>query len=338
MTLTPRPWLAVVILGLAYHPAPAQDKKATRPAPVKVPKGNAATVNGQAVSEKALFRTLCRMPADQRAQVRKEFLNYLIDNVLIDQELARRKVTVARKEIDTRLAQIRAEVKKDGKDFDKIMKQLLLTEDELRAQIAADLRWDKFWTGQATPKALRRLFAKEPVMFNGSMVHARHILVTPGAKMTSTQAKKKLAQVKKQIEAEVTKGLAKLDKKADALQREEARIRLLDKAFAAAARKESACPSKAQGGDLGWFPRSGKMVEPFAKAAFGLKPVAMSDIVTTQFGHHLILVLDVKGAREVKFEDAREMVKAVFQDRLRSELLKELRPKARIKINPAPKD
>ena len=79
------------------------------------------------------------------------------------------------------------------------------------------------------------------------------------------------------------------------------------------------------------------MVEPFARAAFALKPVAMSDVVVTQFGHHLILVLDAKGGKEVKFEDVKEAVKDVYQDRLRDQLLEKLRPRARIKVNPAPK-
>ena len=107
-------------------------------------------------------------------------------------------------------------------------------------------------------------------------------------------------------------------------------------AFSDAAAKESSCPTKAQGGDLGWFPRAGKMVEPFAKAAFALKPYEMSDVVTTAFGQHLILVLAVKAGMPVKFDDAKDVVKDVFCDRLRDELIASLRPSARIVTNPAP--
>ncbi len=43
-------------------------------------------------------------------------------------------------------------------------------------QIAADLRWEKFATGQATEKALLDLFTGNKEIFDGSSVHARHIL------------------------------------------------------------------------------------------------------------------------------------------------------------------
>ena len=41
--------------------------------------------------------------------------------------------------------------------------------------------------------------------------------------------------------------------------------------FAALAREHSTCPSGPNGGDLGYFPRTGVMVEPFAAAAFELE-------------------------------------------------------------------
>jgi parvulin-like peptidyl-prolyl isomerase len=340
-----RPWLGVVVLGIFSSSILAQQPQAPPPVPppssppVQLPTGNAATVNGQAIAEKAIFRSLQRVPADKRAEARAEVINYLIDNVVIDQEMVRQNVAVDNKEIDARLDQIRKEMKKENKDFDKVMKELFLTEAELRAQIAADLRWDKFGGKQASDKALRELFEKHPAIFNGSMVHARHILVTPHntkGGLTADQAKAKLALIKKKIDDQVAQGMAKRDPKTDNLKREEARTKLLDAAFAEAA-KESDCPSRARGGDIGWFPRAGKMVEPFAQAAFALKPYQLSDIVTTPFGHHLILVLETKPGQVVKFEDIKDVVEDVFKDRLRDDLLTKLRPAAKIVINPPPK-
>src|SRR5205085_1174376 len=88
--------------------------------------------------------------------------------------------------------------------------------------------------------------------------------------------------------------------------------KLLEEAFAAAAKEKSACPSKDAGGDVNFFARNGMMVEPFAKAAFALKPYQMTEIVKTQYGYHLILVTDRKPGTATKFESVSEEIKEVY--------------------------
>jgi peptidyl-prolyl cis-trans isomerase D len=63
--------------------------------------------------------------------------------------------------------------------------------------------------------------------------------------------------------------------------------------------------SRDQGGDLGLFER-GKMVKPFEDAAFALEPGALSDIVRSDFGLHIIRVEEHQQAQRTPFEAVRE--------------------------------
>lgn len=81
--------------------------------------------------------------------------------------------------------------------------------------------------------------------------------------------------------------------------------------FEELAKEHSACPSKTQGGNLGFFGR-GKMVKPFEDTAFSLKPGEISDIVETQFGFHIIKLEERKEARTRPLDEAKEEIKNII--------------------------
>lgn len=72
-------------------------------------------------------------------------------------------------------------------------------------------------------------------------------------------------------------------------------------AFENQARESSSCPSKERGGDLGEFQR-GSMVPEFEEAAFNMEIGEISGPVKTQFGYHIIKLIDKKPASEKPFE------------------------------------
>ncbi len=341
----PRLWLWIAFMGLTVSwlgtqsitaqetilPPPA-NKDPDLPA---APAANviAAYVNKQPIPELSVYRGLLREDPKRWTVVRKDVLNYLIDNTLVDQYLTQLKIQVDGKEIEERVDQIKGEAKKSGMEFPVLLKRLFLSEDDLRRELTGALRWDKFVIQQGTEEKLKDMFDKHKNMFDGSQMQARHILIatTPA---TAAQAQASLLGIRKQIDAEVAAGLAKLPASADSLTREKERMTLLEKAFAEAAMKDSTCPSKAQGGDLGWFPRAGAMVEPFARAAFALKPYQLSDPVLTEFGYHLIMAIDTKPGKDVKYEDVKPFVQELYGERLREAIIASYKPRSTIEILP----
>jgi foldase protein PrsA len=69
--------------------------------------------------------------------------------------------------------------------------------------------------------------------------------------------------------------------------------------------------NKDDAGDLGWFPR-GMMVSEFEEAAFSLETGKTSDLVQTDFGYHIIQVLE-KGTRELDDQTYDSMLQQAFQ-------------------------
>jgi len=75
------------------------------------------------------------------------------------------------------------------------------------------------------------------------------------------------------------------------------------------AKKYSEDPgSKDKGGDLGWITQ-GQTVPEFEKTAFGLDKGKISDLVKTQYGFHIIKVLDKETAHTKPFEEVKDSIK-----------------------------
>ncbi len=121
-------------------------------------------------------------------------------------------------------------------------------------------------------------------------VKARHILLKTDATMEEAER----ADKRKQVEAI----LKQLQEGGD---------------FEALAKQHSEDFSKDKGGDLGWF-RPGEMVADFETAAFALQVGALSDVVETPFGFHILRVDEKKEESVQSFEDAQAEIVAVLKD------------------------
>jgi len=78
--------------------------------------------------------------------------------------------------------------------------------------------------------------------------------------------------------------------------------------FAELAKKYSEDTGSAvKGGDLDYFGK-GQMVSEFDKVAFSLQPGQMSDLVKTQFGYHIIKLVDKRPASQKTFAEVRPQI------------------------------
>lgn len=100
---------------------------------------------------------------------------------------------------------------------------------------------------------------------------------------------------------------ANIRAKAEALQKE---LVQNPSRFADVAKAQSQDPgSAANGGDLDYFAR-GAMVKPFEDAAFALAKDAISDVVESDFGFHIIQVTDIRAPKQRPFEEVRAELEA----------------------------
>ena len=119
-------------------------------------------------------------------------------------------------------------------------------------------------------------------------VHVEHILF-----MTVGKTDAEVEEIKKKAE-DVSKQVKKGGK------------------FEDLAKKYSEDPgSKDKGGDLSWITQ-GQTVPEFEKTAFSLSPGQVSDLVKTQYGFHIIKVLEKETAHTKPFEEVKDSLRAPF--------------------------
>jgi peptidyl-prolyl cis-trans isomerase D len=86
--------------------------------------------------------------------------------------------------------------------------------------------------------------------------------------------------------------------------------------FAALAKQYSDDPgSKVKGGDLDYFPR-GQMVPEFEASAFSLAPGQVSDLVKTQYGFHIIKVVDKQAGATQTLEQVRPRIQETLASQI----------------------
>ena len=229
-----------------------------------------------------------QIPESQMPEIKNAILENLIITELLFQESKQKGIQVNAEDVTKQLQSIKQQVPSEA-EFKKLLGENQITESDLRLQIERDMAIQQLINNEVAQKVMisdeesKTYYDTHPQSFvQPEQVRASHILIKVDADATEaqkTEARKKITAIQQ-----------KLKKGED---------------FASLAENYSEDTTSKKGGDLGYFGR-GQMVEPFEEAAFRLKPNEISDIVETQYGYHLIKVVDKKPEAKLTYAEVKD--------------------------------
>jgi len=275
----------------------------------KAPSGDAAAiVNNEVITTQYINEQYESVPEIYRQFITKEMiLNDSIKELLLLQEAKKQGISVSAEElskvIDDAIAQSGLSKEEFEKTLDKQNLTMDFVEDYYKKQLIINKLLDKTVLSKIiiSSSEIEEYYNNNKNEFiTPEQVRARHILVGSAD--------------------EADEILKQLNNGAD---------------FIELAKEKSTCPSASEGGDLGYFSK-GDMIAEFEDAAFALDVGEISPVVKTEFGYHIIKLLDKKPETLIELEDAmqdiEEKLKLEKQNTAFDDYLNMLREKADIKI------
>lgn len=282
-----------------------------------------ATVNGFKIT-RGLFDANVQMRMNgpmgemdftQERWIKTSTLDSLIEAALLREAARKERIRVTGEEIEQKKTETIEDVvaqrfpdKKRLRDFLRNKKMSL---DEYKAQLRQELFKD--------PEALKEQLIQEKLQKqvedavtitdqdlkdSYTEVKASHILIDPKKEAEKAQAAQKgktdsAVDGEALAKAKAEKLLQQIKSGAD---------------FAKLAKENSTDPGSApKGGDLGWF-KKGMMVKEFDDVAFSLQPGQVSELVKTQFGYHIIKVVDRRSNLPKDFEKNKESYRTQLKE------------------------
>ncbi len=254
----------------------------------------AATVNGEVIYARELDGEVAALArqygidlgnaetAQQRGEISRVVLDQLIEQRLILQEARRRNTMPAETQVEAQLQEIKRNFPAES-DFEQALAQRNLTlvdlKDRLRTNLALRNLMAKVAPVAVADTEIEQYFREHRTEFDKpEQAHVKHILLDD------------------ERLAEFVRGRLRRGESFDSL-----------------ALQYSKDPgSREKGGDLGFVSR-GQLVPEFEQVAFALQPKEISTIVKTQFGYHLIQVIERRPPQPANLAQARDQIRTVLQ-------------------------
>lgn len=237
-----------------------------------------------------------RVPPSEMPRVREQTLakiieQFVIRSVLLDEAKAQ-KIEVTPDDEQKAFAKIEEHLKSQGRSLQETLENSPIGKDRMIEEVHVGITIDKLMASrladvqEPSEEEIAAFMQENAQRLNmPERVHARHILLTVEESADEATRKAKHDEADK-LRADLAGG-------AD---------------FEQVAREHSDCPSSARGGDLGWFGR-GQMVKPFEDAAFNQATNDIGPVIETQFGYHIVQVLEHQSEGQMPREDLIDIIK-----------------------------
>lgn len=278
----------------------------------------AAIVNGEAIPlvlvNDAVSSVLQGRPVGKQAlaQLQAEVLSQLIDRTLIMQLLMRSGEALPATEVTKAMEQVQQQLADQNKSLEDLLKQRKITRQQLQEELAWQMNWQSFLQKNLTDEVLKSYFEKNRAEFDGTQLQVSHIVMRPDG-AASPAENERLSGLVGKLREQITTGKM---------------------TFEEAARRYSQAPSRLRDGAMGYIPRHGLAVEPFAAAAFKVPKGNLSEPVITPYGVHLLKVTDSRRGSKT-WSDAKEQLKAPAAQAIFNQLAEQQRAAAKIEFTGA---
>ncbi len=247
-------------------------------------------------------------------EICRKVLEKLVEDKLIEQEAKKTGIKVSSKEVESTIEEIKRQNGSTQEELEKALAKEGMTLEAFKQQIEKRLLRNRLvsWSVKVEPKAgekeLLDFYQKHVDRYQTRLTYRPgHILFAVPKEATPEEVgevRRKCQQV-----------LEKIKKGQD---------------FGEMAILYSQDASSKDRGDLGYF-KKGELLPAFEKEATRLKVGEVSGIVRTQFGFHIIRLLDRKGGGPAPFEEVKEKVQADYYEKEMEKAFKEFLSKLKEK-------
>lgn len=311
--------IALLVAAFALAPAGCSKGKGGNADSIAAAKKAAATVvikvNGAPISKLAVeqqeenilrqmrsFADSAQL-ASMAPMIHQQAIDNSINRILLEETIKRLGIKADKAAIDERIANYRKNFVTEEAFLADLTRQGL-DPAKLRAEVELGLQAEELFKRRsanvppATEAEARAFYDGNPDRFQqAERVRASHVLVQVNKEDTDAIRAEKRKKIET-AQAELKSG----------------------KDFAEVAKAYSDCPSKEQGGDLGYFEK-GQMDPAFEKAAFGLKTGTTSGIVESSFGYHIIKVVDHQKPGATPFDQAKAQLTSYLTEQKKNQAI-----------------